>query len=67
MLKTGTKSSSNERVAVGDYKKYLNIVGNIETTKPEDVTKEMQNLLKRYNTRKTKDLTEILDFHYNFE
>ncbi len=67
MLKTVTKSSSNERVAIGDYKKYPNIVGNMETTKPEDVTKEMQNLLKRYNTSKTKDLTEILDFHYHFE
>ena len=67
ILKTGTKSSHNERFAVGDYKKFPNIVGNIETTKPEDVTKEMQNLLKSYNATKTKNLAEILDFHYNFE
>lgn len=67
ILKTGTKSSNNERFAVGDYKKFPNIVGNMETTKPEDVAKEMQKLLKSYNTSKTKNLTEILDFHYNFE
>ena len=65
ILKTSTKSS--ERFAVGDYKKYPNIVGNTETTKPENVKKEMQNLLKKYNKSKTKDLTDILDFHYNFE
>jgi Fic family protein len=67
ILKTGTKSSDNERFAVGDYKKYPNIVGNLETTAPENVSKEMQKLLKTYNQIKTKTLTEILDFHYNFE
>ena len=67
ILKTGTKSSHNERFAVGDYKKFPNIVGNMETTKPEDVAREMQKLLKSYNTGKIKNLTEILDFHYNFE
>ena len=67
ILKTGTKGSNNERFAVGDYKKYPNIVGNMETAKPEDVATEMQKLLKRYNASKTKVLTEILDFHYNFE
>lgn len=65
ILKTGTKISN--RFAIGDYKKFPNIVGNIETTKPEDVPKEMQRLLKIYNTCKTKNLTEILDFHYKFE
>jgi len=67
MLKTGTKSSNNERFVVGDYKKYPNIVGNMETTKPEDVPYEMQKLLNGYNKNKTKNLTDILDFHYNFE
>ena len=67
ILKTGTKNNNNERFAVGDYKKYPNIVGNMETVKPEDVPNEMQKLLKRYNASKTKVLTEILDFHYNFE
>ena len=67
ILKTGTKSNNNERFAVGDYKKYPNIVGNMETAKPEDVPNEMQKLLNRYNKNKTKNLTAILDFHYNFE
>ena len=65
ILKKGTKNS--ERFAVGDYKKYPNIVGNMETTKPENVSEEMKKLLNSYNKSKTKNLTEILDFHYNFE
>lgn len=67
ILKNGTKSSSNKRFAVGDYKKYPNIVGDMETVKPENVAQEMQKLLKDYNKTKTKNLTEILDFHYHFE
>ena len=67
ILKNAAKSSSNERFAVGDYKKYPNIVGDMETVKPEDVAREMQKLLKDYNKTKTKNLTEILDFHYHFE
>ncbi len=67
ILKTGTKSSSNERFTVGDYKKYPNIVGDMETVKPENVTQEMKKLLKNYNKTKIKNLTEILDFHYHFE
>lgn len=67
ILKTGTKSSNNKRFVVGDYKKYPNIVGNMETTKPEDVPKEMKDLLNEYNNNKTKTLTDILDFHYHFE
>lgn len=65
ILKTGIKN--NERFPVGDYKKYPNIVGNMETTSPEGVKEEMQNLLKKYNKSKTKDLTDILDFHCKFE
>ena len=68
ILKTGTSSSNNERFVVGDYKKYPNIVGNMETVKPENVAKEMQMLLKRYNEcNKCKTLTDILNFHYEFE
>ena len=67
ILKTGTKSGNNERFAVGDYKKYPNIVGNMETTNPENVSNEMKKLLKEYNADKTKNLTDILEFHYYFE
>lgn len=68
ILKTGTKSSNSERFAVGDYKKYPNIVGNMETVNPENVEKEIQKLLKRYNNHsKEKNLTDILEFHHDFE
>ena len=58
ILKNGIKSSSNKRFALGDYKKYPNIVGDTETVKPENVAEEMQKML---NNGKIKNLTEILD------
>ena len=67
ILKIGTKSNNNERFAIGEYKKYPNIVGNMETTKPEYVSKEMKKLLEIYNSGRTKDLTDILGFHHKFE
>lgn len=67
ILKTGTKSSKNNRFAVGDYKKYPNIVGGIETTEPENVEKEIKKLLDSYNKKTTKILNDILDFHHKFE
>jgi len=67
ILKTGTKSSRNTRFAVGDYKKYPNIVGGIGTTSPENVEKEVKQLLEKYNEKSTKTFYDILDFHYKFE
>ncbi len=67
ILKTGTKSSLNERFVVGDYKKYPNIVGDMETIKPDEVAQEMKKLINKYNEIKTKDFIDILNFHYYFE
>lgn len=39
----------------------------METTAPEDVSVEMNRLLKEYHKRKTHTLEELLDFHYRFE
>jgi len=67
LLKAGTSDSRKAWFAVGDYKKLENEVGGIKTTKPKDVEKEMRNLLKKYNRKKSKSFEEIIELHYMFE
>lgn len=67
LLKAGTSDSRKAWFAVGDYKKLENEVGGIKTTKTKDVEKEMRNLLKKYNRKKSKSFEEIIEFHYMFE
>lgn len=67
ILKSGTSDSRKLWFAVGEYKRVPNEVGGGETTKPEDVHKEMRKLLQQYNTEKEKTLEEIIEFHYQFE
>jgi len=66
-LKNGTSDSRNDWFAVGDYKKLPNEVGGKDTTPPEEVQKQIAALLKEYNAVKKKTLTELLDFHNQFE
>ena len=66
-LKSGTSDSRKDWFSVGDYKRLPNEVGGKETTPPEKVGAEMSALLSSYNATKDKTLTEIINFHYNFE
>ena len=52
---------------VGDYKKIPNEVSGIETTKPEEVKKEIKKLLNWYNEIEIKTFHDIVEFHYRFE
>lgn len=67
ILKNGTGDSRKDWFNVGDYKKYPNEVGGEETCSPENVKKEMQNLISSYNSVKQKSFEQILEFHGNFE
>lgn len=67
ILKSGTSDSRKAWFAVGEYKRFENEVGGMETTKPKDVSKEIKKLLKKYNATKKKTLQEIVEFHYEFE
>ncbi|WP_276833917.1 DNA-binding protein [Massilicoli timonensis] len=67
VLKNGTADSRKGWFAVGDYKKLPNEVGGTITTLPEEVSKEMKQLLSEYNAKKEKSLEDILDFHVKFE
>lgn len=67
VLKNGTSDSRKDWFAVGDYKKLENEVGGNATTLPENVSKEMKELLKTYNQKEKITLDDILEFHVQFE
>ena len=66
-LKCGTSDSKKAWMTIGEYKKYPNEVGGIETTLPENVHKKIKSLLDEYNAKKVKKLEDIIDFHVKFE
>ncbi len=67
ILKSGTSDSNKDWFAVGDYKRLPNEVGGTDTTPPKEVHREMNALLKEYNSKKKKSFEDILDFHQRFE
>lgn len=67
LLKSGTSDSRKAWFAVGDYKRLENEVAGNATVSPQNVPAEMKQLLKRYNKSRYKTLSEIIEFHYEFE
>lgn len=67
ILKSGTSDSTKDWFMVGDYKRFPNEVGGIDTYEPKMVHKEMVRLLNEYNAKKEKKLEDIIDFHQRFE
>ena len=70
ILKRNTSDEENPRYNVGGFKIVPNIIGLvnvIHTTEPENVEKEIDQLLFEYNTKRTITLEDIIDFHYRFE
>ena len=67
ILKTGTFSATSEEAVVGDYKKYPNEVGGLDTVEPESVMKAMKALLETYNNIESISFDDLLDFHAKYE
>lgn len=67
IIKHDTKDSTLSWFAVGDYKKRANMVGGRETSKPSEVHKHMEALLKDYNAKNEVTIEDIIDFHAEFE
>ena len=67
ILKQGTYDSELNWYAVGDYKRRPNVVGGRETSKPKNVTRDMEKLLAEYNGLDQVKIQDIIDFHYHFE
>ena len=65
-LKSGI-ITDDEEVLIGEYKKYPDTVGDISTTSPENVEKEINELIDRYESKTDHDIYDIIDFHACFE
>jgi Fic family protein len=73
ILKKGTSDELNPLTPVGEYKIVQNAIGfgfdfdKVETTDPKEVTVKMNQLIERYERIVTITLSEIADFHVNYE
>ncbi len=67
ILKNSTSDSRKDWFAVGDYKRFPNEVGGMDTALPEEVADKMKALLSEYNAKEEKTFDDILDFHVKFE
>ena len=67
ILKTGTSDERKSWFNVGAYKSLANEVGGNKTSKPEDVAKNIDNLLSWYNSLEKVTLEDIIKFHSEFE
>lgn len=67
ILKEGTSDSRKDWFNVGDYKKLANEAGNMKTTLPKSVKKDMLKLMQWYNSLDKITIKEIIEFHVRFE
>ena len=67
ILKEGTSDSRKEWFNVGEYKKLANEAGNMQTSLPKNVAKDMAKLMEWYNSLEKITIKEITEFHYRFE
>ena len=70
ILKRNTTDEDNPRYNVGGFKVVPNKIGLINvinTSEPEDVSKDLDNLLNKYHKIKNITIEDIIDFHYQFE
>lgn len=67
ILMTGTLASERQEEVLGDYKKYPNVVSDMETTHPDNVGQEIEKLLAGYETKNSRSFEDIIDFHACFE
>ncbi|WP_034452768.1 Fic family protein [Butyrivibrio sp. AE2032] len=67
IIKHDTKDSTLSWFAVGDYKKRANVVGGRETSKPSEVHKHMEALLREYNAKEIVTVEDIIALHAEFE
>ena len=66
LLKNGT-ISEGDTIAIGEYKKLVNYVGNIKTSNPKNVSRDMKELLTWYDKISNKTIEDIIEFHVRFE
>jgi Fic family protein len=66
LLKNNTSDFRKEWFKVGDYKTRPNVVSDMETTAPAEVSNAIASLINSYH-KTTIDFAALVDFHYRFE
>lgn len=66
-LKVGVFEDMANGYPVGNYKNRANIVSDIKTSMPEQVSSDMQTLVARYNEKDKHTVEDIAIFHADFE
>ena len=68
LLKNGLPVDDDEDdIVIGDYKKYPNEVGSIQTVRPKDVPSYMAELVHDFENKQDLDLYDVAEFHARFE
>jgi len=67
ILKSGTSDAQKSWFSVGNWKKLPNEVGGTETTKPENVENDLNQLNHWYLNLETVSFENIVEYHYRFE
>jgi len=67
ILKTSTSDAAKKEFMVGEWKKQPNEVGGTETSLPQDVDTDMNNLNTWYNSLSEITFESIIEYHYRFE
>ena len=67
ILKKGTSDARKSWFRIGDYKLKPNVVGGMETSLPENVSEDIETLLRKYTEKERIVFEDIVDFHYRFE
>lgn len=65
-LKSGVFEDRANGYAIGDYKQRPNMIGMHQTTRPENVAREMFLLMEWYNSQKV-DIAILAEFHARYE
>lgn len=66
-LKSGVFEDRANGYAIGDYKRRANMIGVYTTTKPDEVGKEIAELLNWYLCQEVVDLFVLAEFHARYE
>jgi Fic family protein len=67
ILKSGTSDAAKSWFGVSEWKKLPNEVGGMETTLPQNVETDMNNLNSRYAKLNNIDFEKIVEYHYCLE
>lgn len=66
-LKSGVFEDRANGYAIGDYKKRPNMIGMYQTTRPENVSTEIQKLLDWYHSQPHVDVAVLAELHARYE